>query len=249
MIDKQVPQLPDGFKRCTKCDTVKPLGEFSRGSNFKSGYRSVCKDCERQYRRENRERRSEYIKQYCQENRKKITEYQKQYHQKNPEYQKQYYQKKRKQITNHIRQYRQVNRETIWANTTEYQRLHRQENRERYRVYEANRRARKRALPDTLTPSDWQTALDYFNHTCAVCGRQRGLWHTLAADHWIPLVSPDCPGTIPTNIVPLCHGVGGCNNSKNDKHPETWLKEQFGDKQAKKILQRIGAYFESISIR
>src|SRR5581483_2176482 len=56
--------------------------------------------------------------------------------------------------------------------------------------------ARKRSLPDTFTERDWQRALEYWDYKCAVCGRPRGLWHTLAADHWIPLTAPDCPGTV-----------------------------------------------------
>jgi hypothetical protein len=102
---------------------------------------------------------------------------------------------------------------------------------------------RKRRLPDTFTDQDWQRALEYWGHQCAVCGRPRGLWHTLAADHWIPLSDPDCPGTIPTNIVPLCHGEGGCNNSKRSRSPQDWLEAKLGRKQAFQKLIEIDAYF------
>src|SRR5512141_2961524 len=88
---------------------------------------------------------------------------------------------------------------------------------------------RKRKLPDTFTDQDWQRALEYWDYKCAVCGRPRGLWHTLAADHWIPLSDPECPGTIPTYIVPLCHGEGGCNNSKRSRSPQAWLEAKLGE--------------------
>jgi len=107
--------------------------------------------------------------------------------------------------------------------------------------------ARKRGLPDDFTVDQWQRCLDYFNHCCAVCGRQmKDLFgtHTVAMDHWIPLSSPDCPGTVAHNIVPLCHGEGGCNNSKGAKIPETWLKKRFGGRKAKAIVARIEAYFD-----
>lgn len=107
-------------------------------------------------------------------------------------------------------------------------------------------RSRKQKLPDVFSSNDWSIALDYFDNRCAVCERPIGLWHTLAADHWIPLSNSDCPGTVPTNIVPLCHGTDGCNNSKGSKLPETWLISTFGLRRAKKILSRIQAYFDSL---
>lgn len=110
------------------------------------------------------------------------------------------------------------------------------------RLHVRRRRARKRDLPDTLTPEQWQQALDYFGGCCAVCGRSPGLWHTIAADHWIPLSKGG--GTTADNIVPLCHGQGGCNNSKHSKDAYAWLLSIFGKRKAKKALTRIEAYFE-----
>jgi hypothetical protein len=103
---------------------------------------------------------------------------------------------------------------------------------------------RKRELPHSFTGKDWDRALDYWGHKCAICERPRGLWHTLAQDHWIPLTNPDCPGTDPTNILPLCHGTDGCNNSKGKHNPETWLKKKLGKKKATQKLAEIHAYFE-----
>ncbi len=114
----------------------------------------------------------------------------------------------------------------------------------------ARRRAKINNLPNTFTSQDWQRCLEYFNHRCAACGKPQGLWHVIAADHWYPLSSPTCLGTVPLNIIPLCHarkdGAGGCNNLKLDKDPETWLIEQFGDGKAMGILKRIRDYFEWI---
>jgi ribosomal protein L37AE/L43A len=104
-------------------------------------------------------------------------------------------------------------------------------------------RSRKRSLPNTFTARDWQRALDYWGHCCAVCGRPRGLWHTLSQDHWIPLTHPDCPGTTPSNMLPLCCGTDGCNNSKGSKHPRVWLKEKFGTRRATRKWAEIEAYF------
>ena len=113
------------------------------------------------------------------------------------------------------------------------------------------RRARKVALPDTLTPADIDRMMEYWDGRCAVCGRQTGFWTFTALDHWIPLNNSECPGTIPTNMIPLCHGKKGvpigdpsCNVSKHDKTPETWLIQRFGKCKASQILKQIEAYFE-----
>lgn len=126
-------------------------------------------------------------------------------------------------------------------------------NRERYRITlkigTSRHRTRKLNLPNTLTAEQWTRALAYFNGCCAVCERPLiDLFgsHTVAMDHWIPIKSPDCPGTIATNIVPLCHGEGGCNNRKSAIAPDEWLTRQFGKHKAKQILAKIQAYFDSL---
>lgn len=104
----------------------------------------------------------------------------------------------------------------------------------------------KPATAEYFTTQEWKRALRYFNGCCAVCGRQgKDLFGVIkiAADHWIPLNSPNCPGTVATNILPLCHGLGGCNNKKRDVLPEQWLIEQFGKRKAGQIIQRIEGYF------
>lgn len=109
-------------------------------------------------------------------------------------------------------------------------------------------RARKKSLPDDFTSEDWQIALGYFNGCCAVCGREPSELYYIAADHWIPLKSATCPGTVTTNIVPLCHskkgGTGSCNLTKKNRVAEKWLVDYHGEEKALEILERINAYFE-----
>lgn len=115
----------------------------------------------------------------------------------------------------------------------------------------ARYRAKKNSLPNNFTVQDWLRCLEYFNHCCAVCGRQlRDLFdtHSPGADHWIPIndTRPDNPGTVAWNIIPLCHGRGGCNNSKHDVSPEQWLASKYPKRKAAEILDRIHRYFEWI---
>lgn len=116
------------------------------------------------------------------------------------------------------------------------------------RYYQAQRRARKLELPNTLTTAEWQRCLDYFNHRCVACGSANGLWTVIVADHWIPLASLDCPGTIAMNIVPLCHskkgGIGGCNNSKIDRNPQEWTINTFDKRKSADVMKRVADYFE-----
>jgi 5-methylcytosine-specific restriction endonuclease McrA len=101
------------------------------------------------------------------------------------------------------------------------------QNREKVRIYKAKwqasnpklrsvseqrRRTRKLSLPIQWTIEDWDRCLAYFCHKCAYCGLQ-GKLHQ---DHFIPLVNPDCPGTVPWNIVPACVS---CNCKK---HKSVW---------------------------
>jgi hypothetical protein len=111
------------------------------------------------------------------------------------------------------------------------------------------RRARLMALPCDFTADDEQRMMKYWNNSCAVCGRKVGAGFDIAGDHWIALADTrlDNPGTVVTNIVPLCHArkgsTGGCNNTKWRKDPRQWLYERYAKEQAGEILDRIEMYF------
>lgn len=126
--------------------------------------------------------------------------------------------------------------------------------RERYRQYgrryhvvrsQASKQYEKRkaSLPNTLTTQQWNACLDYWQFACAVCGCSSLDGFMITADHWIPLSSPNCPGTIATNTIPLCQGVDGCNNRKGNFDPDVWLIRQYGYGHAAEIKARIQAYF------
>lgn len=109
------------------------------------------------------------------------------------------------------------------------------------------RRSRRAAFPADFTAEDWLFALDYFHGCCAVCERPLlGLFHTAHMDHWIPLANPNCLGTVPNNILPLCGGLDGCNTSKHAHDPEQWLVKKFGETQAKAILEKVHEFFSKV---
>ena len=120
------------------------------------------------------------------------------------------------------------------------------------RVGQARRRARKRNLPDTFTSRDEVFALQYWHYACAVCGAERGLYNDIVMDHWIPIASADCPGTVPGNMLPLCQALKGCpidhpacNSRKTSKEPLAWLATKLGARAAQTKLKKIEVFFSA----
>lgn len=120
------------------------------------------------------------------------------------------------------------------------------------KVWARNHRrlSRRNQVPFAFTKADHTFMMQYWGYCCAACGHEEGLFNqSLCMDHWIPLAHADCPGTVPTNIVPLCSRVGGCNSSKNHTDPLVWLKRRFGPHKAACILKAIEAYFDHVRQR
>lgn len=138
------------------------------------------------------------------------------------------------------------NRQQWYKQNKDYVREYNKLHREAERTRKARREARKIGLPDTFKIQDWQRCLEYFSYKCAVCGRGKSNQVAVATDHWIPLSDPrpDNPGTVATNIIPLCHGESGCNNSKFNIDPLVWLARKYPPQEAQAILNRVYAYFE-----
>lgn len=238
---------PDGFKRCPKCDRILALSEFHMDRQKAGGRAVYCKECvcasqkahyapekahlayQMRYAK-HKETIKAKAKVYRRNNPAKVREAQKAWKRANPD----------RVRANRLRYYTK-NQEQI----REYNRKQKVRYAERRRINTQRRRARKRQLPDTITHDDWQRCLSYWNGRCAYCDNPPGLFPNmrLHADHFIPLSSPDCPGTIPTNILPAC---GSCNDSKGYSNPIDWLTWKFGKRKAKQIVKRIEDYFASL---
>ncbi len=219
-------------KRCTRCGRDLPLTAFHVRKASRDGLMAACKTCI-----------GIYTKHHYAENKAADNERSRQYRETH-----------RDEVCRRLRAYYRKNREKIIKRVGEWRKSNPDKLHKNSRAYVPRRRARRKSLLATFTTTDWQRALDYFNGCCAVCGRPQGLWHTIAADHWIPLSSPDCPGTIPTNVVPLCHakkdvpsGTPCCNNSKHKCDPIEWLTKTYGKQKARQILKRIETYFQWVA--
>ncbi len=198
------------------------------------------------YQTKNKERLAEYARKYQAKNKERLAEYSRKWYQKNKErlaeYGREYYQKNKEHHAEYGREWRQKNKDKF----VELNREYRHNNKEKGRINTSNYRARKRNQPDTFTEAQWIACLDYFNYCCAVCGNQlRDLFGETVphADHWLPISSDDCPGTIATNMVCLCNH---CNLSKNAIMPNEWLSRHYSKKEAQQIIERIDNYFASL---
>lgn len=208
---------PEGYKRCTKCKQIKKADNtcFPYHHNGKNGLYAKCFECTRKLNKQYRDQHIEISIQRSRDYRKlfpqKVNLINKNYVIRNPEKQKSWQKK-----------WNDANRERL---------------RVVGRVNEGQRRARKRALPYDFTDQDYERCMQYWNNSCAITGDKSNV----CLDHWIPLANPDCPGTIPSNIIPLTFNL---NCSKKDRDPVSWLVWKFGDLRAQEILSNIEKYFQ-----
>lgn len=245
------PSARPGYKFCARCKIELPanIDNFYCDNGAVDKLSSHCRPCTKaksaQWQRENPERSRQRKRHWAISNPEKTKESGRLHYARNREKYALYWRE-------HRERYRANGRKSYYKDI-ERSRAHARENSRRWhknnpgaaRGVVHRRAARKRGLPDTFSASDWQLALDYFKGCCAVCQRpMNGLFHAPHADHWIALSSPDCPGTIPENMLPLCGGTDGCNQSKSNKDPREWLQSKFGKRKAAIILARVEAYFE-----
>lgn len=267
------PPEPDGYKRCRKCGEQKlaTIENFSVHTECKGGLNSACRDCtskrSKTYREKNREKilatkkiyretypdkvRQQYLT-WLEKNRDRVRISSRTYYLENRE---QIRAKGREHYLTHqfiyivrSREWRKNNPGKFSDQTREW----RKKKPERVKAILMRYRARKRNLPDHFTAYDWEECLKYWGYRCAVCDRTPDGEYLLGADHWIPIsdAREDNPGTVPTNIIPLCCcGANNCNSSKSNKNAMDWLILKLGEQAAMQKLAEIEAYFEFVKNR
>ena len=209
-------------KRCTKCgEYFQPTTEyFRKRADIKCGLNPSCKSCENIV---TRNKYNQDIEQSRIKNRQKQ-------------------ERNRDRVRQSSRDWNRKNREKMAQTMREW----RKNNPDKAAAVKQGRRARNKQLPHDFTGAQRERAINYFNGCCPVCDRQfNDLFNnrTVAMDHfWIP--ESRGGGYTSSNIIPLCHGLDGCNNSKSDTSPHVWLGRRYGKKKATMIMTRIEGYFE-----
>lgn len=234
--------LPIG-RICRKCNVWKPYAELKKHKHQPDGVEKMCSAC-------NRKQASNYFTEHHDAVLNNLKSVYAQDPDKVKARNKRSRDKNKTKILLKIKQWQKENSQKVRRYKRDSQRKHIAKHREQKRIAENERRARKIGLPNNFTVNEWQDCLTYWHGCCAICDRPAGLWHTIAADHWIPLSSDQCPGTIASNMLPLCHslkdGEGGCNNSKFNRDPIEWLTQKLGPRKAKQKLAEIETYFASL---
>lgn len=83
--------------------------------------------------------------------------------------------------------------------------------------YKHKRRIREKNLLFSFDIKIYETVtLKFWNYSCVVCGSKENL----QKDHFIPIISKECPGTTLYNIIPLCRK---CNLQKGSKNPKVFF--------------------------
>ena len=101
-----------------------------------------------------------------------------------------------------------------------WQLAHPERFREQLRVHKQKRRARKKGNGGSWTAAEWNTLKRQYGHRCVGCWKTerelQAVGRKLVPDHIVSLAKRGMNDI--TNIQPLCHGSGGCNNRKGSKY-------------------------------
>lgn len=171
-----------------------PLDKFSKNKNSKDGLQNVCKDCQRQYYEDNKEKRLNYRKNYSENNREKVLAGKRRYYHSNK---------------SRFRKYYKLNKDVMLETASKW----RKENPDKMCLHVKKYHQKISELPYTFTEEEWENVLKEFDYKCAYCGEE----DDLEKEHFIP-VSKDGSYTI-DNIIPSCKR---CNRSKYNRDFFEW---------------------------
>lgn len=254
----------ENTKICCSCKLAieMTIENFAKSKRSKDGFSNVCKPCKREYdklyRMKNKEKIKKRQREHAEKNKEKISEYQKEWRKKNAEHLKVYREKNKDKIRQFNKKYWAENKEYAkqqvnkWRKeNAEYIREYRIKNRDRDREQQRkwvksergrklsmtktnSYRAKKKALINDFTAKNWSSCIEYFDHSCAYCGKYS---EALEQEHFIPVYNGG--HFTKNNILPACRT---CNASKNNRDYFEWYSAQkfFSEERHLKILKYLG---------
>ena len=202
-------------KVCKTCGKLKPIECFRKVSKAQWYYHQ-CKDCHREYNRQWRKR-----------NKKRVSEWNKRYARKNKEYSCHYYIRNKEIMT-------QSHKEWLKKNSLYHKKLYldnkeaiaktvkrwKTNNPGRVQLYAVNRRAIKKGASGSSSRRDILTIYEKQRGFCFYCGVS--LKDNYHIDHFMPLSKG---GTnYPSNLRLACPK---CNCSKGARIPQEFLQTEF----------------------
>ncbi len=210
-------KIENGMKQCSSCGQWKPLAGYAVRAETKSGRKSHCKECVHK----------RYLA-WCQEHPGESYLRSKLARERDPE---------RARVSK--RKWMMLNSEKARSSWVQWRQRNREQHLINSRIRESRRRSRKKQLPQEWTTAEAAAALEKVHGKCLVCDSEFP-GSKLHWDHWIPLASNLCPGTVRSNMVPLCDR---CNRSKRDRDARDWLRIKFGDA-ADTILVKVEEFLQ-----
>ena len=241
---------PYDVKVCTKCKRILIACDinFKKSKKGKYGFASQCKECDKQYREENKEMIAKHKKEYYENNRDGISEYWKEYYKNNKdekrEYQKQYRETHKEEVKERNKQYRESHKEEIAEKKKQHYQNNKEQILEKQKQYHKdnphisfNNRNKRRQLEENqgngITKEQWLEMMEYFDWCCAYSGEYIGgdsEFRTI--DHIIPL-SKGGEHEV-WNCVPMYNSY---NYNKYTNDMEEWYRQQeyFSKKRLEKI--------------
>jgi hypothetical protein len=192
-------------KNCRKCNELKPLTEFYKGSAV-GGRETCCIPCSKEnYHNKKRENALKKAKLYRQENKELISERKKLCYLKRIEH---YKDKARKYREDH----------PGWKK--EYDKKYAVDNVEKVKLYKKKSSLKRRAIEQNLPSNISLIELKQLEsiEMCCISGKHADL----ALDHFIP-ISWGHGGSIKENLVPV---LSHLNCSKGSKNPFEWIRRR-----------------------
>lgn len=195
-------------KTCSKCRALKPVEEFSRASNKRDGLHPHCKACASIYAAkwyaENKEKNKEACAAWYEKNSDKAKAAAAARYIANPE-----------KIKTSISKWRKGNPEKVRAWNAKWNAA----NLEAKRIYEQNRRARKRDVGGKLSKGLADKLFKLQRGKCACCGKPLGDDYHL--DHRMPLALGGANEDWNMQLLRQ-----QCNNQKHARHPVDFMQSR-----------------------
>lgn len=195
----QRPEPEALTKACSKCGEVKPFSGFNKCKGMRDGYRSECKECRKEYRKETSDRIKEYNREYRKENADRIKEYNKEYRKENADRARE---RNRKYYKENSDRFKECKKEYYKENADRIRERHRKyykENKSAYVEHGSKRRAAKiNRTPLWLTDDCQKTIRLYYDTRQSLTEATGTEYHV---DHIIPLQGNNVSGLhVPQNL-------------------------------------------------
>lgn len=257
LITMVTQDIPEGYKRCSRCKAVLPIEDFYKASRTKDGRQTNCINCARdvglQWKRANAQVSRDYSRQRRKDNPEEHRENARLYRQRHPEKVKEtikvYRENNPDRVKDSGRRYREENKDMLRVRNQEWRQKNpdhlrakkrewRQNNSKRVMESSRRRRLSKLQIPTIRLSTIRDILLVVQKGKCLYCGND--LDQHFHVDHIIPLslaplLGNSHPGHTPSNFLAACPH---CNVSKHNYLLEDWLAWKYPD-QMDEILHRV----------